>query len=297
VLTEHAFYFAESPGVGVLGYVRPFDPSNTCNQSASTGETTSFQSSLASSAGAAYLSSSINLRAHIYDVTTFNSAWMATMASGVSSRPVVAYAGAVLGTGVTPSGTGGAIFTYDNLGVLSWLYPSNLASIGAPGGLAIGAGPIAFFGTTLGPSGGPALMRMQLNGTSPTHSLATGAPVLATPVIGQDRTLYAVTRPGTIIAARSSDLTELWRFDLNLAAADGGVGQADFDTHPTLDCARSGKTAVSGPGTLYFLGNANGRAYAVIVDSHGLDPSAPWPKFQREARNTGNDGTPILACP
>ncbi|WP_232293384.1 hypothetical protein [Stigmatella aurantiaca] len=36
------------------------------------------------------------------------------------------------------------------------------------------------------------------------------------------------------------------------------------------------------------------RAYrAFIVDSPGMDPSAPWPKDQHDARNTGNPVTPI----
>ena len=50
-----------------------------------------------------------------------------------------------------------------------------------------------------------------------------------------------------------------------------------------------------GPGTLYVVGNGSGAVYAIIVDSRGLDVSAPWPKFQHDTRNTGNIDTPVIA--
>ena len=50
------------------------------------------------------------------------------------------------------------------------------------------------------------------------------------------------------------------------------------------------------PGVLYAA-TTSGKVFAVIVDSPGLDPAAPWPRYQHDARNTGNPATPITNCP
>ena len=65
-----------------------------------------------------------------------------------------------------------------------------------------------------------------------------------------------------------------------------------------LDCSRSSDGGVmSGmPGVLYAA-SQDGKVFAILVDSTGLDPSAPWPKYQHDSRNTGNPGTPITVCP
>ena len=52
---------------------------------------------------------------------------------------------------------------------------------------------------------------------------------------------------------------------------------------------------MAGLGTLYAASGT--KLYALIVDSAGLDPMAPWPKFQHDVRNTGNPATPITNCP
>lgn len=58
----------------------------------------------------------------------------------------------------------------------------------------------------------------------------------------------------------------------------------------TLDCARpllGGVGIPNRPGTLYVpLGT--GQVASVIVDSRRLDPTAEWPKYQRDAYNSGN---------
>jgi NAD-dependent SIR2 family protein deacetylase len=67
---------------------------------------------------------------------------------------------------------------------------------------------------------------------------------------------------------------------------------------PTLDCNR---VAVNRPGTLYVLGQTGAGAgvlAAIIVDSTKLDPTAPWPKWQRTAGNAGNPAFPLNpGCP
>jgi len=64
-----------------------------------------------------------------------------------------------------------------------------------------------------------------------------------------------------------------------------------------MDCARdSGVAAGSATGPLY-VGTTGGSLYALVVDSPGLDSTAPWPKYQHDVRNTGNPTTPIQSCP
>jgi hypothetical protein len=43
--------------------------------------------------------------------------------------------------------------------------------------------------------------------------------------------------------------------------------------------------------TLY-TGSADGKLYAVVVDS-GLDTTSPWPKSHHDLRNTGNAAAPL----
>jgi len=52
----------------------------------------------------------------------------------------------------------------------------------------------------------------------------------------------------------------------------------------------------SAGGSLY-VGSLSGNMFAVVVDSPGLDSTAPWPKYQHDVRNTGNPTTPIQSCP
>lgn len=89
----------------------------------------------------------------------------------------------------------------------------------------------------------------------------------------------------------ASSLAPLWNVDL-------GIDLSTKDTSPTLDCRRdTGGGGITGAttGTLYFVGTT--KLYAFVVDSPGLAPNAPWPKFQHDARNTGNPATPITNCP
>jgi hypothetical protein len=62
-------------------------------------------------------------------------------------------------------------------------------------------------------------------------------------------------------------------------------------------------TATTRPplGVLYTLTKNGSTATltAIIVDSPGLDPMAPWPKYQRDNGNTGNINSDISfwTCP
>jgi hypothetical protein len=109
-------------------------------------------------------------------------------------------------------------------------------------------------------------------------------PGTGTPVLGQNSFVYATAYDGTVLAAKQ-DMTPQW------AVAPAIVGNVTASS--TLDCNR--ERPASGTGILY-IANGTGWLTAYIVDSPGLDTSAPWPKYQHDARNTGNT-TVSVGCP
>lgn len=148
---------------------------------------------------------------------------------------------------------------------------------------AIAAGGTAFMGTD-----GPALVSAALfadaGTTTPTADVVRG-----TPVIGEGGWLYLPSIDGTVsVRPLSAPATIAW----NLT----GLGQ--LETSATLDCARdgNGQARAGRPGTLYAVASS-GEVYAIIVDSRGLDATAPWPKYQHDPQNSGNPARPIISCP
>jgi hypothetical protein len=157
--------------------------------------------------------------------------------------------------------------------------------------LAVGNGNIAYFGAENATPVGE-LVRLELDsGGSPTRVSDVGA-LRAAPILGESDRLYTLNADGKLREWVASTLAPQWELPL------GGSG---VDVSPTLDCYRDGSgNAVSGStlGALYVA--ADTKLYSFIVDSPGLAPNAPWPKFQRNARNTGNPGltsAPIVDCP
>lgn len=120
-----------------------------------------------------------------------------------------------------------------------------------------------------------------------------------TPVLGHGGLVYAVNAAGVVTAVDFGATVPgaTWNANFfNLSPPDA-VGQ------PALDVVRDGAGMAQcsrGLGVLYVPSVASGVATvtAVIVDSPGLDRSAPWPKYQRDNRNSGfADTSPVAACP
>jgi hypothetical protein len=114
-----------------------------------------------------------------------------------------------------------------------------------------------------------------------------------TPVAGRGGLLYVADNAGRIAVLPQQfgiDAGVTWGAQLPSDVA--GTVSASL----TLDCNRT--RPASGTGILY-LATETGWLVAYIVDSAGLDPTAPWPKYQRDAWNTGNFATQGLgpACP
>jgi outer membrane protein assembly factor BamB len=129
----------------------------------------------------------------------------------------------------------------------------------------------------------------RLNLTSAAVQTASSSPAIrATPVVGVNGNVYTATTNGTVRAWSADTLSPQWTLSPGLGTVDAS---------PTLDCPRDASGAlVSGShGVLYVP--VVGKLYAFVVDSRGLDTSAPWPKYQHDSRNTGNPATPITSCP
>jgi len=129
----------------------------------------------------------------------------------------------------------------------------------------------------------------RLNLTSAALQTATSSPAIrATPVVGANGNVYTVTTNGTVRTWIADTLSPRWTLSPGLGTVEAS---------PTLDCPRdaSGALVAGDHGVLYVP--AGGKLYAFVVDSRGLDTSAPWPKYQHDSRNTGNPATPITSCP
>jgi hypothetical protein len=129
--------------------------------------------------------------------------------------------------------------------------------------------------------------------TTPTtiDAFEAGGVIQSAPLLGQGNIVYYATASGTLTARMVSALSsELWSI--------GGLG--DVEASPNIDCARGvgGSPLAARPGVLYLATNAP-RIYAFVVDSRGIDTTAPWPKYQHDPRNTGNADTPLseFTCP
>ncbi|HUJ29145.1 MAG TPA: hypothetical protein VLW85_24155, partial [Myxococcales bacterium] len=89
------------------------------------------------------------------------------------------------------------------------------------------------------------------------------------PLLGSDNRVY--TDGGGVLYAlnqtSSLPFTQQWNFSIGAAAT--------FNGPPTMDCQ----------GVLYAA--SGGTVWAFITDAKGL-ANSPWPKYQRDARNSGN---------
>jgi len=153
-----------------------------------------------------------------------------------------------------------------------------------PGGLVIGSNQL-FFNESSGAESG--FYRAPLGLTSYVKE-AVSAGAIDSPTISAGGVVVVFSTDGRI-TFRSPEGALMW------SALIDGV--QDFVASPTMDCARdSGVAAGSATGPLY-VGTTGGSLYALVVDSPGLDSTAPWPKYQHDVRNTGNPTTPIQSCP
>jgi len=166
-------------------------------------------------------------------------------------------------------------------------------------------------GAVLGMSNANTLVEYRTVGAggSLDAGVRTLSPVLSQsePILGADGWVYIVgaRRSGSTVflsvaAARRPGLEFAWVGDL----LPDPFSTSSRLAVPALDVYRTstGAKACGRPtGVLYVFSSTDVTAtlQAVLVDSNGLDSTAPWPKFQRDNANRGNSSLPTTAwtCP
>lgn len=134
------------------------------------------------------------------------------------------------------------------------------------------------------------LVRVDLDELTSSTVHPAGAGAKASGVLGEGNRLYLSAGTGF----------QAWKQDggtFEWEASDAGIGAADIGL--SIDCTRDDAgTPLARPGVVYVKSGSTSLS-AIIVDSHGIDTSAPWPKYQHDPRNTGNVDTPMtdFACP
>jgi hypothetical protein len=139
------------------------------------------------------------------------------------------------------------------------------------------------------------LTQIAVGAGSPTAVVTSSGVVLGAPAIGQGSVVYTGDTSGTVAAwPLNLSAPPLWRVSLS------SLGSGQIESSVALDCSRddAGMPMPGRPGVLY-VATDNGLLFSFVVDSRGIDTTAPWPKYQHDPRNTGNQQTPLapFACP
>lgn len=178
---------------------------------------------------------------------------------------------------------GRAIAVLKSGSALSWMFPAAGGFLPAASGPVIGAQSRVLFGDRT-----PRLSAVGLRGNAGISS--SSGTLVGSPLLGEKGLIYLADDAGTL-SVRDSNLNVLW--------SNTFVG-ASFQASPNIDCTRDadGRAIPGRPGVLYLASTA-GTVDAIVVDSRGIDTSAPWPKYQHDPRNTGNADTDLseFACP
>lgn len=163
-------------------------------------------------------------------------------------------------------------------------------------GVAVGAGSTLFAVTQASDEG--TLRRFDASGNVQAAAVLPGGvifsfpsgsiPGATTPVLGNGNWVYATANDGLVVAAEQTSLAVRWTKPLPLQ-----IGGQVFAS-PTLDCNRTKTNTGTG---IHYVATTTGWVVAYITDSPGLDLTAPWPKYQHDARNTGAVGTSVACGP
>ncbi|MDP3155257.1 MAG: hypothetical protein Q8N23_21440 [Archangium sp.] len=190
----------------------------------------------------------------------------------------------------------GALFATNASGMFSGTTVFTESAAANAGPPAVGAGFLLY-----GNSGGDVSKVSYATGMfggSTTVPAGVGNLQATTPVLGAGSLAYLIGSSGTLTVRRTSDLSEVWQASLAPLTGAGNVSQPALDVYRT---AGGTKDCTKPLGVLYVTTRAGATATlrAILVDSKGLDETAPWPKYQRDNANTGNSSlsTGDWTCP
>lgn len=250
------------------------------------------------------------------------------LVAGASSAPVFKFSGAAtlptaagsastmtlfpsnlfaIGTTLVGGGgpTVGGVFAVVNPVGSSLSGSTTNATAGAPGGPAVVGGtaatPRVFYGDNAGVLRGTPLV-----GLNPvSFGAGVAAPSVGTTladraaVVGAGSWVYVAGNDGVLraISWGVGGPGGGWQWS-GLLPATTRISQLNLD----VDRSSTGKRCDAGrPGVLYVsaVQGSNARLYAVLVESQGVDGTAPWPRHQHDPANTGNAQTPLSpwTCP
>jgi hypothetical protein len=161
---------------------------------------------------------------------------------------------------------------------------TNGGTLGVTYGPVISADSTGFLGE------GTGLVKIDTSNLPASTLLDAGKGSKTTNLLGEGNWLYVSAASG-FQAWHQDGGTPEWE------VSDAGFTTASIPL--SIDCTRdTNGTALSRPGVVYVQTNTS-ELTAIVVDSHGIDTSAPWPKYQHDPRNTGNADTPLsdFTCP
>ncbi len=120
---------------------------------------------------------------------------------------------------------------------------------------------------------------------------AWGAPIIGEPPQGLNTdSIYAVSDAARLWVVENG---QAWSAPLSASAPAASIS-------PALDCNRL-QSEVGRPGVLYAVAESSGTIWAVLVDSPKLSTTSVWPKYQRDAANSGNANSALFplnpGCP
>ncbi|MCA2981253.1 MAG: hypothetical protein INH37_23510 [Myxococcaceae bacterium] len=164
--------------------------------------------------------------------------------------------------------------------------------------------PAAGSGFFLWGTSGETVVRVSyMNGAYGAPSAATLAQAVSTqgttPVLGAGRRAYVIGEAGRLFALDSASLASDWSASLGVDVS--AVAQMALDVYRDGAGSKVCPPTRAPLGMLYVLtrSGATARLHAIVVDSPGLDATAPWPKYQRDNGNTGNANSDMSfwTCP
>lgn len=233
----------------------------------------------------AYFLSSSSLASELHSLTfTSSHSWATRAGFPISGTNILAHGLALTGAEIV--GGGDPVFAVALTGGTPWTGPAGSQAWNP----VVSADGFIFVGDDANK-----LWRAKIRDSMAVTNTSASGNIHGAPLLGEGGLLYVGTSAGTLEARNSADLSSVWSWSGTAAMKLGTI-----ESSPNIDCTRNASGAkVSGaPGVLYF-GSNNGKLYAIIVDSRGIDTTAPWPKYQHDPRNTGNADTPWteFACP